>query len=366
MANQQHLEVIRKGPGIWNQWRVENPKIQPDLSFAQLSRSNFSYADFTETDLNNANLNGTNLTNTDFSYANLQSATIVGAKLTETVFNYANLRNADLSFAAFFRAVLNNTCLCEAYLYETSFKASDLTGVDLGGAGMNGTSLINIDLSTAKGLDSLVHRGPSTIGLDTINHSKGTIPQHFLRGCGLTDWEINFAKLSEPNLSNEEINDILYNVYYLRAHQALQIQPLFISYSHLDNALVNKLEQFFSDKGIRFWRDVHHATAGRLESQIDRAIRSNPTVLLVLSINSVKSDWVQHEVRLARSLEIEIGRDVLCPIALDDSWKSCKWPKRLREQIMEYNILDFSNWESQKSFERVTARLVAGLNIFYK
>ena len=94
-------------------------------------------------------------------------------------------------------------------------------------------------------------------------------------------------------------------------------------------------ERYLNQQGIRFWRDIHHATSGRLERQIDRAIRLNPTVLLVLSKHSVESDWVQHEARLARKLEIETKRDVLCPVALDDSWKNYHWPERLREQIME-------------------------------
>ena len=38
-------------------------------------------------------------------------------------------------------------------------------------------------------------------------------------------------------------------------------------------------------------------TAGRLEKVVDRAMRLNPIVLLVLSENSVKSDWVEHEAR---------------------------------------------------------------------
>lgn len=38
-------------------------------------------------------------------------------------------------------------------------------------------------------------------------------------------------------------------------------------------------------------------------------------------------------------------RDVLYPVASDGTWKNCRWPERLREQIMEYNILDFSMWE---------------------
>lgn len=182
----------------------------------------------------------------------------------------------------------------------------------------------------------------------------------------MSDWHIESVKLNQPDLSNEEITSILYRIYDLRAHQAIQISPLFISYSHTDGPFINKVEKYLNYKGIRFWRDTHHTTAGRLERQIDRAIRLNPTVLLVLSENSVRSDWVQHEARLARKLEIETKRDVLCPIALDDSWKDCDWPERLREQIMEYNILDFSAWEDEDKFRRTFGRLLDGLDLFYK
>jgi hypothetical protein len=80
----------------------------------------------------------------------------------------------------------------------------------------------------------------------------------------------------------------------------------------------------------------------------------------------VKSDWVEHEARKARELEKETGRDVLCPVALDEAWKDCRWPERLREQIMEYNIMDFSKWKDEEEFGRKFAKLVEGLDLFYK
>jgi hypothetical protein len=221
-------------------------------------------------------------------------------------------------------------------------------------------------LSPARGLELLEHEGPSVIGNETISLSEGMMPETFLRGCGLSDWEIESTKLHQPSLSNEEINDILYRVHGLRANQAIQINPLFISYSHADGSFVDKMDIYLNKKGIRFWRDTHHSTAGRLERQIDRAIRLNPTVLLVLSGRSVKSDWVEHEARLAHKLEQEAGRDVLCPVALDDSWKTCQWPARLREQIEEYKILDFSYWQDDAYFHRMFTRLIEGLNLFYK
>jgi hypothetical protein len=103
-----------------------------------------------------------------------------------------------------------------------------------------------------------------------------------------------------------------------------------------------------------------------LEKQIDQAIHQNPTVLLVLSTHSLSSDWVEHEVRTARGLEKEMGQHILCPVALDDSWKSSLWPKRLMEQITDYNILDFSDWEDDSKFEFIFDKLIEGLQLFYK
>jgi hypothetical protein len=167
------------------------------------------------------------------------------------------------------------------------------------------------------------------------------------------EWRKQYPEI-EPYLNNADFGG------------ADLISPLFISYAHKDSPFVDELEKYLNNKGIRFWRDVHHATAGRLEKQIDRAIRLNPTMLLVLSSHSVESDWVQHEARLARKLELETKRDVLCPVALDDSWKDCGWPERLREQIMEYNILDFSGWENEDALQRTFGRLLDGLDLFYK
>jgi hypothetical protein len=283
----------------------------------------------------------------------------------------ANLTNTDLGEATLLRANLKSAKLYNANLSDTNLRYANFTEAELRGANfarasVGGTSFNSVDLSSVNGLDNVNHGFPSYVGVDTINKSKGEIPEVFLRGCGLSDWQIEAAKLHQPTLSNEEIINVLYRIHDLRSHQAIQINPLFISYSHMDNLFVDALEHYLNEKGIRFWRDVHQKIAGRLEVQVDRAIRLNPTVLLILSIHSVKSDWVQHEARLARKLEIETGHDVLCPIALDDGWKACDWPERLREQIMEYNILDFSGWDNKDIFWRMFVRLIEGLDLFYK
>jgi uncharacterized protein YjbI with pentapeptide repeats len=374
MANQKQLKILKQGVDIWNKWREENYSVNVDLNEADLIkadlfRANLSGANLRKADLMMANLSGANLTDADLDGANLTDAdlstsNLSGANLREVDLNGADLSGADLRDAYLFGGNLLGTNLEGANLREVdligaNLRDADLSEADLSKAEMGLTVLGGIDLSNTIGLEEVIHVRGSTLGTNTIRRSMGKIPEVFLRGCGLSDLEIESAKLYNPDLSNNEIDEILYKMHDLRAQQPLQISPLFISYSHTDSEFVDKLEGYLNKRGIRFWRDKHDAIAGRLETQIDRAIRQNPTVLLILSENSTKSDWVQHEVRKARKMEKDIGRDVLCPVALDDSWKSSPWPERIMEQVMEYNILDFSIWTDDSKFEN-------GLDLYYK
>ena len=366
MANEDQVAILRQGAKVWNKWRKENPDIKIDLRFAglreanlrevKLHRANIEMADFYDADLMFADFRESNLERVTFIGADLTLANLEGAALQSVNFHSANLTDANLS----------HTDLSGSHLSAANFVRTNFTQANISRALVGSTVFGDIDLSQVKDIETIRHDEPSILGVETFYKSRGKIPEIFLRGCGLKDWEIESAKLYDPDLSNEEINRILYKMYDLRANQALQIFPLFISYSHGDGIFVDKLESHLNKKGVRFWRDVHDAKAGRLEKQVDRAMRLNPTVLLILSENSLKSDWVEHEVHTARGIEKEMGRDVLCPVALDDSWKTSPWPKRVMEQIMEYNILDFSSWEDDVKFDGMFRRLIDGLQLFYK
>ena len=416
MANEQQLAILKQGVDIWNKWREENPNTGIDLTNANLHGANLSEVNLVDANLKGADLSRAILPNAslgyaafniaDLSEADLSEADLSGANLGGVDLNDANLIRVNLDKALLYNANLSGANIVDASLLDADLSEADLIGADLSKADLSGADLskanlsaadlsnafllgvdffeailtrsnftlvtvgdanfANLDLSKALELEKVKHKGPSTIGTDTIAKSKGKIPEVFLRGCGLTDWEIESAKLYNPELTNEEIVKIQYRIYDLRATQAIQINPLFISYSHADSAFVDKLETHLNIKGIRFWRDIHDAIAGPLEKQIDRAMRLNPTLILILSENSLKSDWVEHEVRKAWELGKEMGRDVLCPVALDNSWKSSPWPQRVMEQVMEYNILDFSAWNVLAEFENKFTKLIEGLHIFYK
>ncbi|HET9907221.1 MAG TPA: toll/interleukin-1 receptor domain-containing protein [Anaerolineales bacterium] len=376
MANEEQLRILKQGVEAWNQWRKDHADTKVDLSGSDLSGLNLTGVDLRDARLTRVDLREANLNSARLSLSNLSRASLIGAslhqatlretRLSQTIIMKSDLRDADLSGAYLQKTVLASNDLTGAYLYNAQLSDVYLNETKFTNAAFAATTFGDTDLSIANDLETASHHGPSTIGLDTIHKSKGNIPIGFLRGCGLSDADIEFAKLSNPDFSNEQINKILYRVYELRASQAVQISPLFISYSHADGLFVDKLDEHLNKKGIRFWRDVHDMKSGKIETQIDRAIRQNPTVLLILSEHSLQSDWVQHEVRTARELEKDLSHDVLCPVALDDSWKNSSWPRRIMEQVMEYNILDFSAWKEDDKFGVTFKKLIDGLQLFYK
>jgi uncharacterized protein YjbI with pentapeptide repeats len=340
MANHQHLKILREGAEPWNQWREGTPETKPDLIGANLSY---------------ASLPGANFRGADLRDADLRRSVLVGADLGGARLRRANLRQVDL----------NGADLDGADLGGADLNRADLSNANLARTVLNETILTGNDLSAVKGLETIKFDGPSIIATSTLYSSKGNIPESFLRGCGLSDWEIESAKLYNPDLSNRDIEALQDRIHNLRVSRAVQINWLFISYSHKDGTFVEKVETHLIEQGIRCWRDKHHLVAGRLEPQIHRAIRLSDVILIVLSEHATDSDWVEYEVAEARQKEKQTGKSALCPVALDDSWKTCDWPEPLRHQIMKYSILDFSSWEDDTQFQKMFGKLLGGLNLFY-
>ena len=77
MANKEHLDLIKQGVGVWNKWRIENTDVIPDLS-----RANLKKTDLSKTDLSGATLKKTDLRTPHVTVDQLQQAkTLYNAKL---------------------------------------------------------------------------------------------------------------------------------------------------------------------------------------------------------------------------------------------------------------------------------------------
>ena len=116
--------------------------------------------------------------------------------------------------------------------------------------------------------------------------------------------------------------------------------------------------------GAVVWLDRHHMLAGDVNKQIAKTIRLQDVVVIVLSENSVKSDWVEHDLEMARNKERDENRDVLCPVFLDESWKH-KLDDPLWRQLKKKFVIDFSAWETDE-FKPQFDRLLGGIKQNYE
>ena len=122
-------------------------------------------------------------------------------------------------------------------------------------------------------------------------------------------------------------------------------------------------------KGVRCWFAPHDIQGGRkLHEQIDEAIRLHDKLLLILSGDSMESEWVKTEIAKARKREVKDGKRVLFPVRLVPFDVLRDWEcfdadsgKDSAREIREYFIPDFSNWKEHDSYQTAFQRLVKDL-----
>jgi hypothetical protein len=352
MANQEQLAILEQGVEVWNEWRDEHPDIrEPDLSKANLNnfnlnRANLSnarldYVYLSDADLRNARLIGATLEYAHLEYAHLEYADLRDVDLRSTHLDYAILCDADLSGVNMPFADLRVVDLRNADLQGTNLSNADLSGADLSGAKLRYTIFGAVDLSTVKGLEMVRHRGPSTIGIDTIYRSHGNIPEVFLKGAGIDDTFITYIR----SLVGKPIE------YY----------SCFISYSSKDEAFAKRLYADLQSHNVRCWFAPEDMKTGdEIRHRIDESIRLYDKLLLVLSEHSVASKWVEFEVEAAMDKEQEGKSPVLFLVRLDNTVleSTTSWAKHIKRTR---NIGDFTNWKNHDDYEKAFTRLLRDL-----
>jgi len=332
MANPEHVKILEQGVDAWNKWRAENPGIIPDLEGA---------------DPGGVDLLGANLIGGHLSRAHLRGADLLGAGLSRAILVRADLGGADLRGAHLMRADLRGADLSAADLSRVDFTAASLARTHLSGADLQNSDFTNAflgmtvfgdnDLSTLKGLETVEHGGPSTIGIDTIYKSNCKIHEAFLRGAGVPEDFITYMKSLVEN--------------------PIEFYSCFISYSSKDDDFAQRLHADLRQKGVRCWFAREDLKIGdKFRTRIDESIRVYDELMVVLSENSIRSPWVEEEVEAALEKEHKQNKLVLFPIRLDDAVMETDqaWAASLRRTR---HLGDFRAWKDhdqyQKSFERL-------------
>ena len=354
MANLDHVNRLKDAINNnniqenWNLWRGRNPNIKPDLSQTDLRGVNLKGID----------LNGSDLRGADFSplltgeimltwrrnaTQHDQNTSLILANLID-----ADLRGANLSQVNFTGANLSKAKLTHANLHETIFHSTKLDETDFSEASFSYTTLLSLDLSNVVGLETMDYMTPSYIGIDTLTKSNGKIPEPFLWNCYVPFPMILYARSL--------------------AGRAKSYYSSFISYSTKDEEFCQILHASMKVNGLTVWFAPENMKGGKkIHEQITSEIHKHDKLILVLSHASMNSPWVKLEIQRARNREKEESRRILFPIRLVSFDQLKNWElitsdgEDLAEEIRQYYIPDFTQWNNNDTFRKEFLMLLNSL-----
>jgi hypothetical protein len=346
MANPEHLAILKQGVRAWNSWRREHPSIFPDLADANLLEAELAEAHLFRTNLSRAELSLANLAGARLQGANLYMARLASARLPLADLEGASLRRVNLAHGRLYKANLERTNLSGADCRNADLRRARLVRADVSSARfdaavMGWTVIASVDLSGALGLDTVNHAGPTYLDIETVYRSNGRIPEAFLRGAGAPD-------------------DFIVHIQSLTG-KPIEFYSCFISHSSKDEEFARRLYADLQAKSVRCWFSPEHLKIGDIiRSSLDESIRLYDKLLLILSENSINSDWVEKEVETAFERERQDGKTVLFPIRLDDSVMETDkaWASDIRRTR---HIGDFRNWREPAAYRMAIERLLRDL-----
>jgi hypothetical protein len=103
----------------------------------------------------------------------------------------------------------------------------------------------------------------------------------------------------------------------LKIEQGLKI---FLSYSHKDKVVVEKVANLLNEKGFDVWFDEWNIKVGKsLMNEIQKGITSADYVIIFISKNSKKSKWVDLEYRTSLTRQVGKNKLKLLPAKLDST-----------------------------------------------
>lgn len=139
MANKEYVEILKSGISNWNEWRIKNPDIRPDLSglsfYDIFDKSNDIYyipsldnANFDRCNLRNAQMRDCEFINCTFIDAELHMSDCCYAYFYECKFINTRMRLSRIGSTTYNNCILNNCDLSYSSAEETEFDECIIEG----------------------------------------------------------------------------------------------------------------------------------------------------------------------------------------------------------------------------------------------
>ena len=272
----------------------------------------------------------------NFGRCRLDGVNLRGVRLRGASFHGSSLIDADLAGADLADANLES-----AFLNGTSFVRARLAGARLAGAEVGRTLLCDVSLADVQGLGDLRHAANSEISFSTLVRSGFQIEEQFLQSAGVS-----------PGLLDDLRRGKRFGTDY---------QTCFVSYSSRDADFARALYYALTEAGVRVWLDQTELMPGHnLTEQLRQAIEEHDRTIPILSAHSLRSVWVEREIKTALHYRPDGLTPVrLCPI---EPIQEFVRERDIRPDISEgLPILDFSNWQDDAIFQKHIALLLKAI-----
>lgn len=318
---------------------------------ATIERSNFNQAKLARSKFTNAQISGA------FGAADFFEADLSGATITAYLED-AFLVSTDLSSARFIGAQLKGAFFGNNLYRETIFVMSDLSNVHV-------TSPSHIDDATlaatayeTRRVLQIIQDGKVALDGDDLREAQKSAT------LGMSTTRELFVANGVSQSHVIQIFNVMPTILGSSTYQSV-----FISYSSADEEFAQRLYNDLRTSGVNVWFAPHDMRGGRtVITQVTDAIRKAERLILVLSEESMHSNWVATEILEARRAEKESNTNKLFPVRIVDLEAIRRWQlfdsdtgEDLARIVREYHVLDFSSWRDALQMSESVTRLIRDL-----
>ncbi|MBI4236242.1 MAG: toll/interleukin-1 receptor domain-containing protein, partial [Chloroflexi bacterium] len=217
---------------------------------------------------------------------------------------------------------------------------------DLSGARVGSTSFAGCDLSSCRGLATVEHLWPSSIGLDTLTRT--------LRGAG-GRWSPEMVAFFTGAGVAPAVLDHLTQQY---AADPTQFTACVVTHAAADIAFATRLQEDLRAAGIRCYRHQEMATGPGIFASMDRATPIYDKLIVVCSQSGLQRPHVIHELEQALEEETALRQQKQTNPAVDaeiifllrlDDYLETGWQHPAKEECLRHPLGDCRGWNMDEA-----------------
>ena len=220
MADQKHLDILFSGIETWNQWRVDNPDIKPNLKNADLRGMDLGLGNFNNTDFSGAKLKNSEFFHSDFIRANLsfldlrrtylEKADFESALMTGVDLRGVHLSKVSLKFSTLIYAKLGKVAITDSELFRTNFSNSNMESAWLPDNRIRQCNFSNVTLtnSSFSREEKLCDNTFNCAKISNVGFNEVILTGSRFIGCELKNIDFHGADLSQVDFQLAKLTNV--------------------------------------------------------------------------------------------------------------------------------------------------------------